>query len=166
MKKALFTGILAAALIAAACLPAFCVLAVTEEGSGELLYASEANNRFSISFLHSVNRSEVEEVYTSEPAGLTVRECLYHAYGAGVASTPEDGGRLYTRKDGVMVLTDIDRYVGELHMTTGTISDHKLNIDGRVIPLRELTEPKTKIKIAVEYKSLLDVLVCSVVSNT
>ena len=82
----------AAALAAAAVLYVVCfsgsVLCLTDAETGKLYaYFPVTDGTFSISFKHSVNKSDVEEGYRIYKGCIYLEWCLYSAFGAGVADS-------------------------------------------------------------------------------
>ena len=96
----------------------------------------EEGSTFSVTFLHSVNKSDVCETYCVEGGSIYVESCEYSAFGAGVAAQVEPGQTLTHTPDGHMLLSGIHREIPSLSYIVGTIYDHYLDIDGQTINLR------------------------------
>lgn len=114
---------------------------VLSDGDSEKIYAqydAQEGTRFSVAFIHSVNKSEVKETYEIKEDGIYLQECLYSAFGAGVATEVEDGQTLTYTDDGKMLISGYNRKIPALSYIVGTVSDHVLEIDGQEISLREL----------------------------
>ena len=115
-------------------------LALLDADTGEC-YASfpvEEGSTFSVTFLHSVNKSDVCETYCVEGGSIYVESCEYSAFGAGVATQVEPGQTLTHTPAGHMLLSGIHREIPSLSYIVGTIYDHYLDIDGQTINLTEL----------------------------
>ena len=91
-----------------------------------------------MTFLHSVNKSDVCETYCVEGGSIYVESCEYSAFGASVAAQVEPGQTLTHTPDGHMLLSGIHREIPSLSYIVGTIYDHYLDIDGQTINLTEL----------------------------
>ena len=101
-------------------------------------FEADIDSRFSVTFIHSVNKSAVEEVYQIKEDGIYLEECIYSAFGAGVATEVEDGQTLTYTDDGKMIISGFDRKIDNLSYIVGTVSDHVLKINDEEISLRDL----------------------------
>ena len=115
-------------------------LALLDADTGEChaSFPVEEGSTFSVTFLHSVNKSDVCETYCVEGGSIYVESCEYSAFGAGVATQVEPGQTLTHTPDGHMLLSGIHREIPSLSYIVGTIYDHYLDIDGQTINLTEL----------------------------
>ncbi len=105
---------------------------------------------FSVSFLHSVNKSEVEEGYAAENGTIYLRYCLYSDFGAGVATETEGDETLTMTEHGQMLLDHIDQPMPSLIYIVGTVSDHILSINSAEISLRDLCGQNSKVLFCLE----------------
>ena len=119
-------------------LPGKLVLSNGDTGEVYAEYKVKEGDYFSVSFIHSVNKSEVKESYEIKKDGIYLQDCLYSAFGAGVATEIEDGQKLSYTDDGKMLISGFDRKIEHLSYIVGTVSDHVLEINGEEISLREL----------------------------
>jgi len=101
-------------------------------------YDAEEGTRFSVAFIHSVNKTEVKETYEIKDDGIYLQECLYSGFGAGVATEVGEGQTLTYTEDGRMLITGYNIKIPSLSYIVGTVSDHILEINGVEISLREL----------------------------
>jgi len=115
-------------------------LLVMDERTGEEItsFSLEDNGYFSISFVHSVNQSPIEEVYQVRKNGIYLVSCRFKSFGAGVATEIADGLVLERLEDGWMQITGFNLKIDYLAYVVGTVSDHILRIDRRDYSLREL----------------------------
>jgi hypothetical protein len=132
--------IVAAVLIFVAVVPKNGKLVLSDGDTAEVYakYDVQEGDRFSVSFIHSVNKSRVKEVYEIKSDGIYLEECIYSAFGAGVATEVEEGQTLTYNDDGEMVISGFNRKIDALSYIVGTVSDHILEINGEEISLREL----------------------------
>lgn len=131
------------------------------DGASGRIYAQfevEDGTKFSISFIHSVNKSPVEEGYFVKDMDIYLDTCLYSAFGAGVATEIEEGQSLTYTEDGQMLITGFNRKINELSYIVGTVSDHILKINGEEISLRDLCGRNSTVRFRAEKKSLLYLL--------
>lgn len=148
--------ILAAALFAGT-RPSSEVLEVRHRRTGRLLWEQRVipGDRFTVSFLHSVARSQVDETYIVESGGrMVLTETVYHSFGAGLPFDLEPGQKFEFR-DGKLVITGLNRPIGELWLAVGTIARHQLIVKGEIIPLSSLTHPGDPVKISIRQRSWL-----------
>lgn len=119
-------------------LPGKLILSNGDTGEVYAAYKVKEGDYFSVSFIHSVNKSEVKESYEIKKDGIYLQDCLYSDFGAGVATEIEDGQKLSYTDDGKMLISGFDRKIEHLSYIVGTVSDHVLEINGEEISLREL----------------------------
>ena len=101
-------------------------------------YPVRAGERFSVGFVHSVNKSPLIDVYEIRGDGIYVVETVYYGFGAGVQTELEEGQTLRFGSDGEMIVSGFDRRMDRLSYIVGTVSDHTLKVGGEEISLREL----------------------------
>ena len=114
------------------------VLKDLDSGKIYAAYSMKEGDAFSVMFVHSVNKSPVTEVYRIEDGEIYLEECLYYAFGAGVATTLEGEQTLSYGENGEMIISNIHMQMPNLIYVVGTVSDHVLEIENQKISLREL----------------------------
>ena len=131
--------------------PGETVLQLRDGESGKVYAKYEAYEgmTFSVSFIHSVNKSRVEEAYQIKDDGIYLESCLYSDFGAGVATEVEEGQSLTYTDDGEMFLSGFDRKMNGLSYIVGTVSDHILEINGEEISLRDLCGRNSTVRFEV-----------------
>ncbi|NLC73551.1 MAG: DUF1850 domain-containing protein [Ruminococcaceae bacterium] len=160
MHKAALSRILTAVVLAATAVFALILLSLTEPMAGkspELILKNGKtgeiikrisfgeDKQFSIRFLHSVNKTDVEEIYHIENGKIYLEGCIYYSFGAGVAEELPPEWKLTFGKNGEMILSEIHTEMQRLSYFIGTIYDHILKIDGREYSLTELCGKNTKV---------------------
>ena len=83
---------------------------------------------FSVSFRHSVNKSDVTEIYQRRGREIWLTGCVYYGFGAGVAEVLDPGWTLETGENGEMILGNIEMQMHDLTYIVGTVYDHILEI--------------------------------------
>ncbi len=124
-------------------------LEVADEEKGEIYLTEpvDIGDTFSIEFIHSVNKSPVEDFYQIREDGIYVIKTKYYGFGAGVQTELEDGQRLeYEDNGSSMVITGIDRSMDDLQYIVGTVSDHVLRINNQEISLRDTCGRNTRVR--------------------
>ena len=105
---------------------------------------------FIISYTHSVNRGRVRDYYIIKSKYIILSKTRFMSYGAGIPE-PEKRQKFRETEDYIEI-SDINRKIDNLYLFVGTIANHKIEIDGEEIELKEIFKPQENIKI--EYKIL------------
>lgn len=118
--------------------------------TGETLavYRIDEENEFSITFVHSVNKSPVTDVYESRNGKIYVVRTIYYSFGAGVQTELEEGQTLEYGEDGSMIVGGFNRQMDNLSYIVGTVSDHILEINGNTVSLREICGRNTIVRFS------------------
>lgn len=126
-------------------IPALCV---DEAETGELitLFNPAPEQGFHVAFTHSVNRTEVREYYAIHDGGILLTRAEYSSFGAGMPEVPETPGGKLTLENGVLRLDHIDLPMRTFVYRIGTIADHTLHLEGRVIPFKTIAPPQTALR--------------------
>ncbi|WP_304507341.1 DUF1850 domain-containing protein [Anaerotignum sp.] len=101
-------------------------------------YPMEEGGEFSVRFMHSVNKSTVEDRYRIENGKIVVYETVYYNFGAGVQTEVEDGQTLTYGEDGSMIVSGFDKPIPDLSYNVSPVYDHILSVNGEEISLRQL----------------------------
>lgn len=109
----------------------------------------DTDGTFSISYTHSVNKSDVEEYYQWHNQQILLIKGRYHHFGAGVATEIAPGQKLYYDEDGFMIIDQINTPIADLVYKVGTISDHILHIGDNTWHLKELAPSLTSVRFYV-----------------
>ncbi len=111
-----------------------------------------AEDFFSIEFIHSVNKSPVIDYYRfNEKNEIYVYKTVYYNYGAGVETELENNETLRYGNDGSMIIENIDKKIDPLIYYLSNIYDHKLKInDDKEYSLWELCGKNIKIRIDIK----------------
>ncbi len=101
-------------------------------------YSVNEGDEFSVTFVHSVNRSPVTDVYEIRGGAIYVTRTIYYSFGAGVQTQIESGQTLEYGADGSMIVSGFQRRMDNLSYIVGTVSDHILKIGAESVSLGEL----------------------------
>lgn len=112
-------------------------------------FEAEEGMTFSVSFIHSVNKSEVKETYEIRSGEIFLISCLYSSFGAGVATEIEEGQSLSYTENGEMLISDIDVKMNNLSYIVGTVSDHILEINEEEISLSQLCGKNSTVRFGI-----------------
>ena len=130
----------------------YLVLRNGDTGAVYARYPVSEGDRFSVGFIHSVNKSPLTDVYEIRDHKIYVVETVYYGFGAGVQTELEEGQTLRYGEDGAMIVSGFDREMDDLRYSVGTVSDHTLVIHGRRISLRELCGRNSPVRFSCEWR--------------
>lgn len=105
--------------------------------------------RFSVEFIHSVNKSPVKDEFEIRSGEIYAYKTTYSSFGAGVQTELREGETLSYDNEGNMVITGFNIMYDELNIIVGTVSDHILFINGEEFSLTELCGKNKAIVIDV-----------------
>ena len=109
----------------------------------------EDGEEFSVTFRHSVNKSDVTEIYERRGREIWLTGCVYYGFGAGVAEELDPSWTLETGENGEMILGSIEMRMDDLTYIVGTVYDHILEIGGQRIVLNELCGKNAKVHFSI-----------------
>ena len=134
--------------------PVQCVV-MTNAETDEVYFQQplEADGVFSVSYIHSVNKSNVEEYYRLEDDELYLFRARYRAFGAGVATELEEGQTL-SYEDGYMIIENIHYQIPDLVYRVGTVSDPLIHIGTQTWHMKDLAPPLTSVRFTIQDKYL------------
>ena len=134
--------------------PVQCVV-MTNAETDEVYFQQplEADGVFSVSYIHSVNKSNVEEYYRLEDDELYLFRARYRAFGAGVATELEEGQTL-SYEDGYMIIENIHYQIPDLVYRVGTVSDPLIHIGEQTWHMKELAPELTSVRFTIQNKYL------------
>ncbi len=151
--------------VAAAFLPKFLAERLPERlvlsnGNTGAVYASyplSDGEEFSITFIHSVNKTPVTDVYNINDDGkVLLLRTVYYDFGAGVPFDLNEGETLSFDDNGAMIIDGINREIPDFLIFVGTVSDHTLQIGDSQISLRDLCGRNAKVRIACRHAGIKD----------
>ena len=132
------------------------VLKNSDTGKTLAVYPIEEGNEFSITFVHSVNKSPVTDVYEIRNGDIYVVRTIYYSFGTGVQTEIEEGQTLEYGEDGSMIISGFDQPMYNLSYIVGTVSDHILEINGISVKLRELCGRNTTVRFSCNRRIFAD----------
>ena len=102
-------------------------------------YEMAIGDEFSVTFIHSVNKSPVTDYFEIREDGIYGVKTAYYGFGAGVPTGLEEGQTLTYGEDGSIIISGFDMKMDSLVYRVGTVSDHILTLrDENGISLRDL----------------------------
>ena len=124
-------------------------LSDAETGKTFARYPLKDGESFSVTFRHSVNQSDVTEIYERRGQDIWLTGCVYYDFGAGVAEVLDPTWKLETGEHGEMILSNIEMRMDDLSYIVGTVYDHILEINGERIVLNERFGRNTRIRFSI-----------------
>ena len=126
------------------------VLSDAESGKIYAKYSFSDGDVFCISFIHSVNKSEVIDYYRKgENNKLICFATKFHSFGAGIPTQFPDYAKIEISNDGIYV-SNLDITLDDVTYIVGTVSDHILTVNGQEISLRELCGKNSHVVFKIE----------------
>jgi hypothetical protein len=113
------------------------------------------DEKFTIKYTHSVNKSPVEDSIKWNGNKLIICESLYQSYGAGIPNEPENGQTFIWTEKGLL-LSNINLERDSINLFVGTVADHYLIHRNQEYQLKKLAEEQTLLNISVKRLSLFN----------
>ncbi len=117
------------------------------EGNGKLTAAAPwiPGTGFSVHFIHSVQKTPVQENLVVEEKGFRLESTEYQSFGVGLPFLEEEGD--FRMEDGRFVMDHMDRKFDRLSLRTGVGTRLRITLWNREYPLYEMFPPGTRIDI-------------------
>ena len=126
------------------------VLSNDESGKVYARLPLKDGDSFSVTFRHSVNKSDVTEIYQRRGREIWLTGCVYYGFGAGVAEVLEPDWTLENGDNGEMIIGNIEMKMNDLTYIVGTVYDHILEINGERIILNDLCGKNAKVHFSIK----------------
>ena len=132
--------------------PAGHALVVENADTGEQLLSVPVDDgaEVELSYVHSVEKTPVEETYVVSGTDLAHIQIEFNSYGAGLPSTAD-----VERTDDGAFVASVDRTYRQVYVSPGEIAGHDLTIDGERHDLLTLSEGET-VRIYVTEQNPID----------
>ena len=102
---------------------------------------------FTIRFIHSVQKTPVEEFLTAHADGhFHLSGTRYQSHGVGLPFLPEEGA---FRQEGEYFILDMERDYAELSLRTGVGTELTITMGDQIIPAYEMYPVGTRIDLVV-----------------
>jgi hypothetical protein len=141
-------------------------LAVIVEGSVKVIFPLSEGDSFQLGYIHSVNKSPVWDTVQREGLKLCITESRFYSFGAGIPTSPENEGAVFTVLDDCILLSNINRKFPEISLYVGRVAEHTLKIQGKTFALADISLPGSIMKMKIKKVSLLDIIVLTIQANT
>ena len=116
--------------------------------TGEVLFYSKIkDNFFKTTYTHSIEKTDVSQIYEINNGKIILKEERYKSLGAGLAAnTPYNFKK---DKDG-FVIYNIDEIIEPLIYRTGRVANHRLYIDGKEYLFTDFSQPGEGVLFNIE----------------
>ena len=137
-----------AVIIAASASPQ---LVICDRDSGKVYATREIadGGEFSVSFIHSVNITEVTDGYYIDGEYIVCDKCIYSSFGAGMPTEWEENWTVSYEGD-KMTISGLDLRQKEVTYIVGTVYDHILTLGDERIVLNELCGKNAEITLKIK----------------
>ncbi|MBR1886064.1 MAG: DUF1850 domain-containing protein [Schwartzia sp.] len=124
-------------------------LAVIAESGLLASCPAEAGTEFSTRFIHSVQKTPVEEFFTVNEArdGFLLLRTRYHSFGVGLPFLPTDG--TFRREGDAFVMDGMNRPMPEIQFRPGLSTDLKITLPGEEILLADRVPLGSLVRVAI-----------------
>lgn len=154
-KKCLRTGAAGAALalifVFLILIPARTYLLLSINGCTVYQAKVREGEIFSVSYIHSLNKSEVEEFYQIRGKNIYLIKLVYSTFGAGMSTDAyAEGGKTFSFDDkGRMVIEGYDKLLPRIDYFIGAVADHTLHIKGQDIHFTDIGAPREVLRFQI-----------------
>lgn len=135
-------------------IPLFPRLVINDVKNNKINIILKSRERsFIISYVHSVNKSEVKDCYIiGKYNDIILDKTRFVSYGAGIPEPLNDNEEKIIITDNYIEINNMNRIIKDLYLFVGLTANHTLIIDDKVIELKDKFKTQTNIKI--EYKNI------------
>ena len=113
---------------------------------------------FYISFIHSVNRTPVNEYYRIEHDKFIAYKTTFYSYGAGMPEVSEiPDSQIKFNDDGLIEINNINREFHEFTYMVGTYAAHTLHTENESFKLEKYVEPQEPALFEISRVSIFDI---------
>ena len=148
---AIITAIIAAALFILVHTGNYLTLRNRDTGEIYARYRMNEGDRFSVTFVHSVNKYPLTDTYEICDGKIYVEETKYKAFGAGVQTELNPGEIHSYTDDGAMLISNIHQDRTNVGYIVGTVYDHVLTVNGEEVSLRDLAGRNAPVRFNYEF---------------
>lgn len=131
--RGLGIGVMLVPGLAAAAVGPACLAIASHPDGTPLAQAEAARGDFTISYVHSVTRTPVEERFRAEGAALVETEMRFRRHGPGLPTEADPGGTW--RREGDTYVVTMDRHFGAIPIRVHADQRWRLTVDGDPRPV-------------------------------
>lgn len=135
-------------------------LVISNGNTGEIVFMEDIDeyNTFYITFIHSVNRTPVNEYYKIIDNKFLLYKAEFYSYGAGMSDGSDiPNSKLSHSEDGTAHL-ELEEEFEEFTYYVGTIADHTLHLGNKELLLKDILKPQTPALFQIRRVSIYTIL--------
>ena len=121
------------------------------EGNGEVLLTTtvEAGMKFSTRFIHSVQKTPVEEYFivNDNCSGFILNSTRYRSFGVGLPFLESDG--VFHREGDDFIMDNLNRQITTLDLRPGIGTELSITINGQTLPLYEIVPLGSLVRVSI-----------------
>jgi hypothetical protein len=141
-------------------IPIFNRFTISDGQTGNVVFCGsiEDYRDFYISFIHSVNRTPVNEYYRIENGRFVVYKTTFYSYGAGMPDGSDNPDANIKFVNGKVEIDNINRRLSEFTVLVGTVANHTLHTENTNFELDKYVEPQNQALFKIKRVSIYDIL--------
>lgn len=129
--------------------------------NGKIVFFDKLNSfqEFYISFVHSVNKTTVNEYYKIKDKEFVLDRTDFYSFGAGMPDGSDNpNAELHFNEDGLVEISNINKEFDKITYYVGTFADHTLHAGNNNLRLVDIMEPKTPAEIKIKRVSIFTII--------
>jgi hypothetical protein len=133
---------------------------ITDGKSGRIVFLDKVEDfrEFYTSFIHSVNKTPVDEYYRISDGTFILEKAIFYSYGAGMPELGEYGSSMPRIIDDMVLIDNINKEFEKITIYAGIQANHTLNTQNGKIAFLQLVEPQTPVIFEVRKVSFSKIL--------
>lgn len=160
MKKSILFVLVVIIIIVSFFIPLIEQFTISNNKTNKIVFCDSIHKyrNFYISFIHSVNKTKVEEYYKIEGDEFIVYKTRFYSYGAGMPDGSDNPNANIKFKDGLVEIDNINRKLDHFSYMVGTIARHTLNTETKSFKLEKYVEPQQTARFEIKRVSIFNIL--------
>lgn len=141
-------------------IPMFNRFTISDGKTGNVVFCGSIENfeEFYTSFIHSVNKTPVNEYYRIENGRFVVYKTTFYSYGAGMPDGSDNPEANIKFVNGKVEIDNINRRLSEFTVLVGTVANHTLHTVNTNFELNKYVEPQNQALFKIKRVSIYDIL--------
>ena len=123
------------------------ILRDPDTGRAYASYPMAEGEEFSVSFVHSINKTPYYDLYQIRQERIWVTGLRYYSFGAGVPEELDPAWTLTLLPDGGMLVTGLDMPLDNIVYRVGTVYDHFLHLPDQDVNLTLLCGRSSRVEL-------------------
>lgn len=161
MKKLSFTVIIILIALVIFFVPLIEQFTISNKKTDQLVFFGNVDDYkdFYISFIHSVNKTPVNEYYRIENNRFIVYKTTFYSYGAGMPDGSDNPNiQIIFNDDGLVEIDNINKEFSEFTYMVGTYAEHTMHTANESFKLEKYVEPQEPALFKIRRVSIYHIL--------